>query len=211
MHNLLFEEVIYTVKSNSIILFFLIAYLYICQMQFLSDYFSFGWNEKRCTIWYIKPLAAELETEFEFENMIIGQAIPSSFIPHIEKCFMEAANSWCFSCYGYDIAKFSEGGILENGHFLVSMQFDLIALVTVNYAIPKMVISHKARMGDLVLQDLYDLMIDSRLRVKQKDMSDVSRRRNVTGDAIHRISVLLMCIVSSKVARDVVKAGNKFF
>ncbi|CAI9278790.1 unnamed protein product [Lactuca saligna] len=43
--------------------------------------------------WYIKPLPAESEMKFEFENMIIGQAIPSNFILHIEKCFMEAANS----------------------------------------------------------------------------------------------------------------------
>nr|CAD1838464.1 unnamed protein product [Ananas comosus var. bracteatus] len=32
-------------------------------------------------------------TKFEFENMIIGQAIPSNFIPAIEKGFKEASNS----------------------------------------------------------------------------------------------------------------------
>ena len=42
---------------------------------------------------YMEPLPAGSETKFEFENMIIGQAIPSNFIPHIEKGFREAANS----------------------------------------------------------------------------------------------------------------------
>lgn len=41
----------------------------------------------------MEPLPAGSETKFEFENMIIGQAIPSNFIPHIEKGFREAANS----------------------------------------------------------------------------------------------------------------------
>lgn len=41
----------------------------------------------------MEPLSAGSETKFEFENMIIGQAIPSNFIPHIEKGFREAANS----------------------------------------------------------------------------------------------------------------------
>lgn len=42
---------------------------------------------------YIEPLPIDSGTKFEFENMIIGQAIPSNFIPAIEKGFKEAANS----------------------------------------------------------------------------------------------------------------------
>lgn len=42
---------------------------------------------------YIEPLPAESATKFEFENMLVGQAIPSNFIPAIEKGFKEAANS----------------------------------------------------------------------------------------------------------------------
>lgn len=42
---------------------------------------------------YIEPLPLGLATKFEFENMIVGQAIPSNFIPAIEKGFKEAANS----------------------------------------------------------------------------------------------------------------------
>ncbi|GKB38201.1 elongation factor G-1, mitochondrial [Tanacetum coccineum] len=42
---------------------------------------------------YMEPLPAGSDTKFEFENNIIGQAIPSNFIPHIEKGFKEAANS----------------------------------------------------------------------------------------------------------------------
>ncbi|RYR23726.1 hypothetical protein Ahy_B02g057212 [Arachis hypogaea] len=42
---------------------------------------------------YIKPLRAGSPTKFEFENLLVGQAIPSGFIPAIEKGFKEAANS----------------------------------------------------------------------------------------------------------------------
>lgn len=42
---------------------------------------------------YIEPLPADSQTKFEFENIIVGQAIPSNFIPAIEKGFKEAANS----------------------------------------------------------------------------------------------------------------------
>ena len=39
------------------------------------------------------PLPQGSSTKFEFDNMIVGQAIPSNFIPAIEKGFKEAANS----------------------------------------------------------------------------------------------------------------------
>lgn len=43
---------------------------------------------------YIEPLPeGSTSSKFEFENLIIGQAIPSNFIPAIEKGFKEAANS----------------------------------------------------------------------------------------------------------------------
>ncbi|KAF6147097.1 hypothetical protein GIB67_036816 [Kingdonia uniflora] len=42
---------------------------------------------------YIEPLPEGSSTKFEFENMIIGQTIPSGFIPAIEKGFKEASNS----------------------------------------------------------------------------------------------------------------------
>ncbi|CAL9771268.1 unnamed protein product [Musa acuminata subsp. burmannicoides] len=42
---------------------------------------------------YIEPLPLGSSTKFEFDNHIIGQAIPSNFIPAIEKGFAEASNS----------------------------------------------------------------------------------------------------------------------
>jgi elongation factor G len=42
---------------------------------------------------YIEPLPSGSDGKFEFDNMIIGQAIPSNFIPAIEKGFREACNS----------------------------------------------------------------------------------------------------------------------
>lgn len=50
---------------------------------------------------YIEPLPAGSTTKFEFDNQMIGQAVPSSFIPHIEKGFREAANSG--SLIGYPV------------------------------------------------------------------------------------------------------------
>lgn len=47
-----------------------------------------------CIVRYIEPLPPGSPTKFEFENLIIGQVIPSGFIPAIEKGFKEAANSW---------------------------------------------------------------------------------------------------------------------
>ena len=42
---------------------------------------------------YIEPLSEEdAGMKFEFQNDIVGQAVPSSFIPAIEKGFREAAN-----------------------------------------------------------------------------------------------------------------------
>lgn len=42
---------------------------------------------------YIEPLPLGSPAKFEFENLLVGQAIPSNFIPAIEKGFKEAANS----------------------------------------------------------------------------------------------------------------------
>ncbi|XP_039853678.1 elongation factor G, mitochondrial-like isoform X3 [Panicum virgatum] len=42
---------------------------------------------------YVEPLPSGSDGKFEFDNMIIGQAIPSNFIPAIEKGFREACNS----------------------------------------------------------------------------------------------------------------------
>ncbi|KAL1142263.1 hypothetical protein V6Z11_A11G085500 [Gossypium hirsutum] len=42
---------------------------------------------------YVEPLPPGSPIKFEFENMIVGQAVPSNFIPAIEKGFKEAANS----------------------------------------------------------------------------------------------------------------------
>lgn len=42
---------------------------------------------------YVEPLEQGSGSKFEFDNMLVGQAIPSNFVPAIEKGFREAANS----------------------------------------------------------------------------------------------------------------------
>ncbi|KAE9617853.1 putative protein-synthesizing GTPase [Lupinus albus] len=54
---------------------------------------SGGQGQYGRVIGYIEPLPAGSPTKFEFENLLVGQAIPSNFIPAIEKGFKEAANS----------------------------------------------------------------------------------------------------------------------
>ncbi|KAK1269636.1 hypothetical protein QJS04_geneDACA008323 [Acorus gramineus] len=54
---------------------------------------SGGQGQYGRVIGYVEPLPEGSPTKFEFENMLIGQAIPSSFIPAIEKGFKEASNS----------------------------------------------------------------------------------------------------------------------
>ncbi|KAL1352933.1 elongation factor G-2, mitochondrial isoform X2 [Arachis hypogaea] len=54
---------------------------------------SGGQGQYGRVIGYIEPLPAGSPTKFEFENLLVGQAIPSGFIPAIEKGFKEAANS----------------------------------------------------------------------------------------------------------------------
>ncbi|KAL1328892.1 hypothetical protein AAHE18_12G001500 [Arachis hypogaea] len=50
---------------------------------------SGGQGQYGRVIGYIKPLRAGSPTKFEFENLLVGQAIPSGFIPAIEKGFKE--------------------------------------------------------------------------------------------------------------------------
>jgi elongation factor G len=38
-------------------------------------------------------LPEDYDKKFEFDNQMIGQAIPSNYIPAIEKGFIEASNS----------------------------------------------------------------------------------------------------------------------
>ncbi|XP_024032543.1 elongation factor G-2, mitochondrial [Morus notabilis] len=54
---------------------------------------SGGQGQYGRVVGYIEPLPPGSPTKFEFENLIIGQVIPSGFIPAIEKGFREAANS----------------------------------------------------------------------------------------------------------------------
>jgi len=54
---------------------------------------SGGQGQYGRVIGYIEPLPAGSVTKFEFENMLVGQAIPSNFFPAIEKGFKEAVNS----------------------------------------------------------------------------------------------------------------------
>lgn len=57
-------------------------------LLFLDDLYCIQYEHR-----YIEPLPTESGTKFEFENMLVGQAVPSNFIPAIEKGFKEAANS----------------------------------------------------------------------------------------------------------------------
>uniref|UniRef100_A0A3Q7EKR8 Elongation factor G, mitochondrial n=1 Tax=Solanum lycopersicum TaxID=4081 RepID=A0A3Q7EKR8_SOLLC len=54
---------------------------------------SGGQGQYGRVIGYVEPLEPGSGSKFEFENMLVGQTIPSNYVPAIEKGFREAANS----------------------------------------------------------------------------------------------------------------------
>ncbi|KAM3357521.1 elongation factor G-2, mitochondrial [Capsicum galapagoense] len=54
---------------------------------------SGGQGQYGRVIGYVEPLEPGSGSKFEFDNMLVGQAIPSNYVPAIEKGFREAANS----------------------------------------------------------------------------------------------------------------------
>ncbi|CAN1844447.1 Elongation factor G-2, mitochondrial [Linum perenne] len=63
------------------------------EFDYLHKKQSGGQGQYGRVIGFVEPLPIDSATKFEFENMIVGQAVPSNFIPAIEKGFREAANS----------------------------------------------------------------------------------------------------------------------
>ncbi|KAG8391576.1 hypothetical protein BUALT_Bualt01G0201900 [Buddleja alternifolia] len=63
------------------------------EFDYLHKKQSGGQGQYGRVIGYVEPLPPGSGTKFEFENMLVGQAIPSNFVPAIEKGFKEAANS----------------------------------------------------------------------------------------------------------------------
>ncbi|GAB4816300.1 hypothetical protein N2152v2_003346 [Parachlorella kessleri] len=54
---------------------------------------SGGQGQYGRVVGFIEPLPADHPTKFEFENQIVGNAIPPNFIPACEKGFREAVNA----------------------------------------------------------------------------------------------------------------------
>ncbi|XP_022863369.1 elongation factor G-2, mitochondrial-like isoform X2 [Olea europaea var. sylvestris] len=63
------------------------------EFDYLHKKQSGGQGQYGRVIGYVEPLPPGSPTKFEFQNMLVGQAIPSNFVPAIEKGFKEAANS----------------------------------------------------------------------------------------------------------------------
>ncbi|XP_075474279.1 elongation factor G-2, mitochondrial-like [Primulina tabacum] len=63
------------------------------EFDYLHKKQSGGQGQYGRVIGYMEPLPLGSPTKFEFENMLVGQAVPSNFVPAIEKGFKEAANS----------------------------------------------------------------------------------------------------------------------
>ncbi|XP_024360562.2 elongation factor G-1, mitochondrial isoform X2 [Physcomitrium patens] len=63
------------------------------EFDYLHRKQSGGQGQYGRVVGYIEPLPEGSEKKFEFENMMVGQAVPSQFIAAIEKGFIEASNS----------------------------------------------------------------------------------------------------------------------
>ncbi|KAL4537141.1 hypothetical protein Ndes2526B_g04948 [Nannochloris sp. 'desiccata'] len=61
--------------------------------EYKVDCESGGQGQYGRVVGYLEPLPADHPTKFEFENGIVGNAIPPNYIPAIEKGFKEAVNS----------------------------------------------------------------------------------------------------------------------
>jgi hypothetical protein len=58
---------------------------------------------------YIEPLPADHPTKFEFDNQIVGNAIPPNFIPACEKGFREAVNAGSLIGHPVEVSAASGG------------------------------------------------------------------------------------------------------
>ena len=63
------------------------------EFDYLHKKQSGGQGQYGRVVGYLEPLPVEHPTKFEFENGIVGNAIPPNYIPAIEKGFKEAVNS----------------------------------------------------------------------------------------------------------------------
>ncbi|KAL0379720.1 UNVERIFIED_CONTAM: Elongation factor G-2, mitochondrial [Sesamum angustifolium] len=63
------------------------------EFDYLHKKQSGGQGQYGRVIGYVEPLPPGSGTKFEFDNMLVGQAIPPNFVPAIEKGFKEAVNS----------------------------------------------------------------------------------------------------------------------
>ncbi|KAL3616487.1 Elongation factor G-2, mitochondrial [Castilleja foliolosa] len=63
------------------------------EFDYLHKKQSGGQGQYGRIIGFVEPLPQGSGTKLEFENMLVGQAIPSNFVTAIEKGFREAANS----------------------------------------------------------------------------------------------------------------------
>ncbi|CAM6090305.1 unnamed protein product [Calypogeia fissa] len=63
------------------------------EFDYLHKKQSGGQGQYGRVVGYIEPIPEGSDKKFEFQNHMIGQAIPSNFIPSIEKGFLEASNS----------------------------------------------------------------------------------------------------------------------
>lgn len=63
------------------------------EFDYLHKKQSGGQGQYGRVVGYMEPLPADHPTKFEFENGIVGNAIPPNFVPAVEKGFKEAVNS----------------------------------------------------------------------------------------------------------------------
>ena len=63
------------------------------EFDYLHKKQSGGQGQYGRVVGYLEPLPADHPTKFEFENGIVGNAIPPNYVPAIEKGFREAVNS----------------------------------------------------------------------------------------------------------------------
>ncbi|KAL2652086.1 hypothetical protein R1flu_020214 [Riccia fluitans] len=143
------------------------------EFDYLHRKQSGGQGQYGRVVGYVEPIEeGELSgKKFEFKNMMIGQAIPSNFIPSIEKGFLEAGNSG--SLIGHPVENLRV--VLTDGASHQVDSSDLAFKLAALYAFRECY--HKA--SPVILEPIMLVELKAPIEFQGPVMGDINRRKGI--------------------------------
>ncbi|KAL3699789.1 hypothetical protein R1sor_017811 [Riccia sorocarpa] len=143
------------------------------EFDYLHRKQSGGQGQYGRVVGYVEPIEEGEVTgkKFEFKNMMIGQAIPSNFIPSIEKGFVEAANSG--SLIGHPVENLRV--VLTDGASHQVDSSDLAFKLAALYAFRECY--HKA--SPVILEPIMFVELKAPIEFQGPVMGDINRRKGI--------------------------------